>query len=184
MKRLQTRTCIALGMLAIAATATANDSMSLNQFKSHVLPVLVQVDSKGQITDISSSAPLSPQFDRLLRKSLDQMINTPAMDHGRPVASQFVINLALDVKPQTDGLYEAKFAYVSASPVPLGSWYWSHEDGHRLALVNRNGFQNWQHRTYPRPNYQQHNSYQHYHSYGSPPQAATRSGSSAPGKGK
>jgi len=182
MKRFHMHTCIALGMLVASATAAASDSMSLNRFKSHVLPVLVQVDSRGQITDVSSSTQLSPSFDRLLRSSLDQMINAPAMDHGRPVASQFVINLALDVKPQSDGKYEAKFAYVSASPVPLGSWYWSHEDGHRLALVNRNGFQNWRPRTYQAPNYQHYNNYQQNRSYSSPSQTATRSGGRSSGK--
>lgn len=135
MKRFQT--CLALGLLAVNASAGATDSMSLNAFKPHVLPVLVQVDSMGKVTSVSPSTALPPRLDRLLRGSLDEMISKPASFHGRPMASQFVINLALQVTPRDDGHYDAKFAYVSASPIPSGQWLWSHEDGHRLVLVSR-----------------------------------------------
>lgn len=129
----------ALLLCAFAAAPVAfADSMSVNQFTPRVLPVLVQVDSHGQVRQVSPSVELSPQYDRLLRQTLDQMINQPAKDHGRPVASQFVINLGLQATARPDGKYEAHFVYVSASPVPAGSWYWVHIDGHRLALANRN----------------------------------------------
>lgn len=141
MKRSQL--CLALGLLVASASAFAADSWSLNAFKPHVLPVLVHVDARGKVTEVSSSTRLSPAFDRLLRSSLDDMIKKPAMDHDRPVASQFVINLALNVTPRDSGDYEASFAYVSAKPVPSGSWYWSHEDGYRLALINRDGLDRW-----------------------------------------
>jgi hypothetical protein len=130
-------TALLLGALAAAPVAYA-DSMSVNQFTPKVLPVLVQVDSQGQVRQVSPSVELSPQYDRLLRQNLDQMINQPAKDHGRPVASQFVINLGLQTTARPDGKYDAHFVYVSASPVPAGSWYWVHIDGHRLALANRN----------------------------------------------
>ncbi|MCW8808303.1 MAG: hypothetical protein OQK79_09355 [Rhodanobacter sp.] len=157
MKRFQTY--MALGLLAVSASAAATDSWSLNAFKSRVLPVLVQVDASGKVTNVSPSTELSPRFGRLLHSSLDEMISKPAMVHGRPTASQFVINLDLQVTPRDDGHYDAKFAYVSASPVPAGSWYWSHEDGHRLALISRDSLEHW-HRPrfnsgrdfYPMPN--------------------------------
>lgn len=143
MKRLHAPLLLGLGLLGATASVGAADSWSLNAFKPHVLPVLVQVDSRGKVTDVSSSTRLSPKFDRLLRRSLDEMINKPAMDHGHPIASQFVINLALAVTPRGGGDYDARFTYVSASPVPSGQWYWSHEDGHRLALINRDGLDRW-----------------------------------------
>lgn len=141
MKRFQIS--LALGFLAVGASVGATESMSLNAFKPHVLPVLVQVDSRGKVTNVSSSTALSPRFDRLLRSTLDEMISKPAMIHDRPTPSQFVINLALRVTPRDDGHYDAKFAYVSASPVPSGQWIWSHEDGHRLVLVSRDSQEHW-----------------------------------------
>ncbi|MBP1474471.1 hypothetical protein J7I44_09165 [Frateuria sp. MAH-13] len=126
-----------LGTLAAGQSALAT-SMSLNRFTPRVLPVLVQVDSHGKVTQVSPSIELSPRYDRLLRQSLDEMITRPANDHGRPVASQFVINLGLQTTPRPDGNFDAKFVYVSTSPVPSGSWYWVHVDGHRLALQSRN----------------------------------------------
>lgn len=134
----QFQTCLALGLLAAGSLAHA-ESWSLNTFRPHVLPVLVQVDTGGKVTSISPAIELSPTVDRLLRSSLDEMITKPAMRHGKPVTSQFVINLALKASPHDGGGYDASFAYVSVKPVPSGSWYWQHEDGHRLALVNRNG---------------------------------------------
>ena len=117
-----------------AGAAMAMPSQSINQFPSRVLPVLVQVNSQGRVTAVSPSDDLAPRYARLLRQTLDEMITKPANDHGRPVASQFVMNLALQTSPRPDGQFDARFVYVSVSPVPAGSWYWEHIDGHRLAL--------------------------------------------------
>lgn len=132
-------TLLLLGTLCAGQAAMATQ-MSINQFTPRVMPVLVQVDRHGKVTDVSPSVELAPRYDRLLRTTLDQMITRPANDHGRAVASQFVINLGLQTSPRPDGNYDARFVYVSTSPVPPGSWYWVHIDGHRLALRNRNEF--------------------------------------------
>jgi hypothetical protein len=134
------RIMVLLGTLTAAqgALATQQTSMSINQFTPRVLPVLVQVDRHGKVTDVSSAVQLEPRYDRLLRQTLGEMITRPANDHGRAVASQFVINLGLETSPRSDGNYDARFVYVSTSPVPPGSWYWVHIDGHRLALRSRN----------------------------------------------
>jgi len=101
----------------------------------------VQVSAQGKVTSASPATTLSPRLDRLLRADLDEMIRQPAVDeHGRPVSSQFVINLALQAATRAQGGYDARFAYVSASPVPAGSWYWVHIDGHRLALASQRSF--------------------------------------------
>lgn len=126
------------GVLAVSGNAAMAASGSLNEFRPGVMPVLVHVDARGKITDVSPSAELSPKVNRLLRQNLDELITQPATEHGRPVSSQFVINLAVQASPREEGDYLARFVYVSSSPVPSGSWYWVHIDGHRLALANRN----------------------------------------------
>jgi hypothetical protein len=128
---------VALGTLAAGTSALATTSMSLNPFTPKVLPVLVQVDHLGKVTSVSPAVDLAPRYDRLLRQTLDRMITGPAHDHGRAVASQFVINLDLQASPRPDGKYDARFVYVSTAPVPAGSWYWTHIDGHRLALQSQ-----------------------------------------------
>ncbi len=136
-----TRVSAAFAVLAACSGAAAAESASLNQFKPHVLPVLVQVDSHGKVIGASPAMDLSPRLTRLLRENLDEMISQPATDkHGQPVSSQFVINLALQAASRAEGAYDARFAYVSALPVPAGSWYWAHIDGHRLALANQHSF--------------------------------------------
>ncbi|HET8764264.1 MAG TPA: hypothetical protein VFM52_03500 [Rhodanobacter sp.] len=133
-------TTVTLALLtATGAAMAANDSMSLTHFTPHVEPVLVQVDAQGKVTSASPAYALPPKIDRLLRANLAEMIRKPATDkHGKPIASQFVMNLALEAVPNDAGTYDTSFHYVSAQPVPAGSWFWSLEDGHRLALVNRN----------------------------------------------
>ncbi len=126
------------GILSAATGGAMADSGSLNEFRPRVLPVLVQVNAQGKVTDVSPAMELSPRLNRLLRRNLDELISKPATEHGRPVASQFIANLALRVTPRQEGNYDAQFAYVSSSPVPSGSWYWVHIDGHRLALASRN----------------------------------------------
>ena len=128
------------GVLAVGANAAMADSRSLNEFRPGVMPVLVHVDARGKVTEVSPSAELSPKISRLLRQNLDELITKPATEHGRPISSQFVINLAMQASPREDGDYLARFVYVSSSPVPNGSWYWVHIDGHRLALTDRNDF--------------------------------------------
>lgn len=126
-------------MLAAGSGAAAASSASLTEFRPKVMPVLVQVNADGKITNASPSEELSPKINRLLMRNLAEMVSKPATDrHGRPVSSQFIINVALQTSPRAEGNYDANFTYVSSKPVPPGSWYWVHIDGHRLALADRN----------------------------------------------
>jgi hypothetical protein len=125
--------------LALAAGAADADSMSLTGFRDRVLPVLVKVDTHGKVTRLSSAIELTPRFDRLLRQTVDEMITGPAMDHGKPVSSQFVMKLGMRATARADGEYDTRFVYLSSSPVPSGEWIWQNEDGHRLALVRADG---------------------------------------------
>ncbi len=127
------------GILAATSSVAMASSGSLNEFKPQTLSVLVHVNAQGKVTDASPAMELTPALRRLLMSNLDEVISKPATRHGRPVASQFVANMVLQVTPRDEGDYEAHFAYLSSSPVPSGSWYWVHIDGHRLALADRNG---------------------------------------------
>lgn len=128
--------------VASAQVAAGAQDPSLNASPLKVIPVLVYVNNSGEITNVSPSTRLTPQYARLLRENLDQMISKPAMDHGKPISSQFVMNVALKVDPTSEGNYNARFVYVSAKPVPPGQWVWTHVNGHRLALENRNNIWN------------------------------------------
>ncbi|GEM_PF-2631487 len=134
-KRIMPKFMMCAWMLLAAAPALASDSMSLNGFHDHALPVLVRVNAAGKVTSVLPAVQLAPRTDRLLRSNLEQMITRPAVEKGKPVSSQFVIQLALITERKGDGIYKAHFQYVSAMPVPAGSWYWVHINGHRLALA-------------------------------------------------
>lgn len=144
------RIALGVALTAIASGALAAGTGSLNEFPSKILPVLVYVNAHGKVTDASPAIRLPPALNRMLLANLSERITGPAIVHGKPVASQFVMNLALVTTPRPGGDFDANFAYVSTSPVPPGSWYWVHSDGHRLALANRNGFQG----TRPGPQFQ------------------------------
>lgn len=135
--RTQMLSVVVVGLL-VNTGAIANDLMSLNQFPHRVEPVLVQVDTSGKVTGASPAYSLPPKMTRLLNANLGEMIRAPATDkNGKPIPSQFVMNVALQAEPNAGGDYEAHFAYVSTKPVPPGSWYWVHLDGDRLALASR-----------------------------------------------
>lgn len=127
-------------MFATGASAAMAASWSLNDFTPRFMPVLVQVNASGRVTDASPAIELTPAMRRLMLQNLDELITKPATAHGHPISSQLVINLALKVEPRESGDYLARFTYVSSSPVPSGSWYWVKIDGHRLALASRNDF--------------------------------------------
>lgn len=122
----------ALGLAAL--TANAGD-MSLNHFQSDVLPVLIKVDSNGDITHMLPATELHGKTRRRVRAALGEMITGPAMDDGEAIASQLVVKLGVDANERDDGNYDVHFTYADAQPVPSGSWHWNEIDGHRLALT-------------------------------------------------
>lgn len=129
---------VVLGTLTLFSGAAAAASGSLTQFNPRTMPVLVQVNSHGKVTDASPAMELTPKLNRLLLANLDEMIRAPATDkRGRPMSSQFVINLVLQASPLDNGNFDAKFGVVSTAPVPAGSWYWVHVDGDQVRLARR-----------------------------------------------
>lgn len=128
---------IASALAALAGTAMAS-SGSLVQFKPKVMPVVVQVDTQGKVTDIMPSEQLPPGLSRLLREQLDTWIVKPAVVKGHPVSSRFIAEVAMRANRRKDGKYEASFVYVKSLPMPFGgSVHWNVIDGGlELALVS------------------------------------------------
>lgn len=132
----------AFSLLAACFGATAAAPTSPKDPAAKIVPVLVNVNSHGKVTGVDPGVDLSPQYSRLLRENLKEMIKKPAVDeHGKPMSSQFIINLALKTTPRSDGEYDTRFTYVSTSPVPPGSWIWVHKD-HQLGLARAHPFDN------------------------------------------
>jgi len=131
-------TLILVGLCAVVGNAAASGPISLNPSSSWVLPVLVQVNTKGKVTHVSAAFELTPYYDKLLRKNISELITGPAILRKQPVSSQLVINMALHTTPRDEGGYYAQFAYVSSSPLPSEPLHWVHVDGHRLVLAGNN----------------------------------------------
>ncbi|WHZ18649.1 MAG: hypothetical protein OJF55_000798 [Rhodanobacteraceae bacterium] len=131
---------LACAIAAFAGTALAS-SGSLVEFKPQVMPVVVQVDAQGRVTDILPSEQLTPWLKKMLVKQLDAWIVKPATVKGQPVSSRFIIEVAMQTKPRKDGKYDASFVYVKSMPLPYGgALHWDVIDGGlELALVSDMG---------------------------------------------
>lgn len=128
---------LACAIAAFSGTALAS-SGSLVEFKPKVMPVVVQVNAQGQVTDILPSEQLRPQFRKMLINQLDAWIVKPAMVKGQPVDSRFIIEVALHTKARKDGKYDANFVYVKSLPMPFaGLVHWNIINGGlEVALVS------------------------------------------------
>ncbi len=132
---------LAVGLLVAAshaamASGSANVSGSMNDFPLRTLPVLVNVDATGKITNASPAMQLPPAIQRLLLTNLGEMVSGPAHSKGKAISSQCIINVALQASPRDDGNFDAGFAYLSSQPVPIGRWHWVNLDGRRLMLAS------------------------------------------------
>jgi hypothetical protein len=121
---------------AFAGTAMAS-SGSLVEFKPRVMPVLVQVDTHGRVTDIQPSFQLTPWSQKLLAQQLDAWIDQPATYNGHPISSRFIIEVAMHTQSREDGKYDASFVYVKSLPAPFGgAMHWNIINGGlEIALV-------------------------------------------------
>lgn len=121
---------------AFAGTAMAS-SGSLVEFKPQVMPVLVQVDARGRVTDVQPSFQLTPWSQKLLTQQLDAWISQPASDNGHPVSSRFIVEVAMHTIQRKDGKYDASFVYVKSLPAPPGgAMHWNIINGGlEIALV-------------------------------------------------
>lgn len=131
---------IACAIAAFSGTAMAS-SGSLVEFKPAVMPVVVQVDAQGQVTDVLPSEQLAPWLQKMLVKQLDAWIIKPATVKGHPVSSRFIIEVAMQAKPRKDGNYDTSFVYVKSMAMPFaGAVHWNMINGGlELALVSDMG---------------------------------------------
>ena len=98
--------------LSIVASQAAVASGSMNDFPLKALPVLVNVDANGKITDASPAMQLPPAVQRILLTNLDEMVTGPAhLEGGKPISSQCIINVYLKATPRPDGKFDAGFAF-------------------------------------------------------------------------
>ncbi len=67
---------IAFAIAAVTGTALAS-SGSLVEFNPKVMPVVVQVNAQGQVTDILPSEPLTPLWQKMLIKQINAWISNP-----------------------------------------------------------------------------------------------------------
>lgn len=131
---------IACAITAFAGTAMAS-SGSLVEFKPQVMPVVVQVNAEGQVTDILPSEQLTPLWKKMLIKQINAWIVRPATVKDHPVASRFIIEVGMQAKPRQDGDFDANFVYVKSLPMPAaGAVHWNVINGGlELALVSDTG---------------------------------------------
>jgi len=131
---------IACAIAGFAGTALAS-SGSLVEFKPQVMPVVVQVDARGKVTDILPSEQLTPRLQQMLVKQIDAWIVKPATVKGHPVGSRFIVEVAMQAKPRKDGNYDASFVYVKSLAMPFGgAVHWNVINGGlELALVSDMG---------------------------------------------
>ncbi len=130
-------TLFALLLALVGVSALANPADGDSASQPHLLPVLVHVDTHGTVTAVSPAYELRPSMVKALRGSIQKMITKPAMKNGKPVRSQFVINLRMTTVVRKDGSHAAQYTYLSSKPLPAGSWHWTHTDDHRLALTDQ-----------------------------------------------
>ena len=131
---------IACALAAFAGTALAS-SGSLVEFKPKVMPVVVQVNAQGRVTDVLPSEQLTPRLQKMLVTQLDAWIIKPATVKGHPVGSRFIVEVAMQAKPRKDGNYDASFVYVKSLAMPFaGAVHWNVINGGlELALVSDMG---------------------------------------------
>ncbi|HJP97994.1 MAG TPA: hypothetical protein VJ862_05460 [Rhodanobacteraceae bacterium] len=128
---------IAGALAALAGTAMAS-SGSLVEFRPQVMPVVVQVNAEGRVTDILPSEQLPPGLSHLLVDQLNAWIVKPAVVKGHPVASRFIAEVGMRANPRKDGKFDASFVYVKGLPMPFGgAVHWNVINGGlELALVS------------------------------------------------
>ncbi len=124
-------------LLAIAPSAFGEETQA-GKATDGVINVLIKVDSRGKVSDVSTPERLPPAFEQLLRQNVSEMIAAPAHRDGKPVSSQLVLKVSLESKKDSEGNFDSKFVAVDSQALPDGAWSWLKTDGNRYVLVDRN----------------------------------------------
>lgn len=118
MKRFHT--LLAAGIVAALAGVPALSFAQLWNQKPAVMPVVVQVNAQGKVTDINPALQLRPWMRQMLIKQIDAWIVNPLTVKGHPVDSRFIIEVAMRTNPAADGKYDVSFVYVKSLPLAYG----------------------------------------------------------------
>jgi hypothetical protein len=124
-------------VLVLASGFKPAFSKGSNDKGLRIIPVIVHVDSKGKVTEAKPAYELRPAFVRAIRQTLDQMITKPARRNGKPIRSQLVVTLGMQIVKTANGKSSVSFRYISSKPLPDGSWFWTHTSDNKLALSNQ-----------------------------------------------
>jgi hypothetical protein len=118
-------------VLLTASFHAAAGELTVAQFESDVLPVLVAVDKDGKVINVSTSERLRPDMDDLLRRTIDTVLVTLSRDNGIRIEGQMVLQMKLESALRADGKYDARFVPVDVKSVPANSWSWVKDDARR-----------------------------------------------------
>lgn len=109
-----------------------------NTGDARTLPVIVNVDKKGSVSEIIPAYRISPGFRNMVRDTLSKMITSPAMRDGKPVSSQLVITLGVVQKQLAGGKSSVSLKFLASKPLPAGNWHWLLRANKPPALANAN----------------------------------------------
>ncbi|MGH8234148.1 MAG: hypothetical protein ACREPU_08120 [Rhodanobacteraceae bacterium] len=120
----------------MAAAPTLSFAQLWSQ-RPQVLPIVVEVNNQGRVTDINPAIQLRPWLRKMLIKQIDAWIVKPLTVKGHPVDSRFILEVAMRTQPASDGKYDASFVYVKSLPLAYnGPQHWNVINGGlQFALV-------------------------------------------------
>lgn len=124
---------VLLGFASGWATASPKNG---TQTMKRVIPVLLNINAKGQVTEVKPAYKVHPKFKQFLKDQLKKVVVDPAKENGRSVSIQYMLILALHAAQRGDGNYDVKLKLVSSKALPHGPWHWVHGTGHQLALAS------------------------------------------------
>lgn len=101
-----------------------------------VMPVLVTVNATGKVIGITPAYHLRTDMQGLVSDAVKKMVNGPAYERGKPMASQIVVKLVLVAQPLETGKYSLRIDYAGAESLPYGTWRWVIDSQNRLRLVD------------------------------------------------
>lgn len=125
----------AIYALWLAGSVHGADQVQVKE-RRIVMPVLVAVNVKGKVIGITPAYRLRTDMQRLISDTVNRMVNGPAYERGKPMASQIVVKLVLVARPLDAGKYSLRIDYAGAESLPYGTWRWVTDGQNRLRLVN------------------------------------------------
>lgn len=127
----------AAALLLACAWTPAIASNSASAKTSKTLPVLVTVNSQGDVIAVTPAYKLRPRFMHTVRDRVRKMITKPAMKDGKAVRSQLVMTFQLVPVKANDNDSHVRLKYLGSQSLPPDTWYWVHLAYGKLALSNQ-----------------------------------------------